>query len=167
MATADAYLFGPSLLVAPIFEAGATERKIYLPEGGWYDFWTGRRVEGGRTTTAAAKLETMPLFVRAGSLLPTGPIRQYVSQPSSEPVKVTVYPGADGRFAMYEDDGATFAYEHEAYTVVDLQWNDAERTLRVSVRGGGHLPAKEMEVAVLGGESRKITPVHAAQTLSF
>ena len=162
-ATADAYLFGPSLLVAPVFEQGATERKVYLPAGGWYDFWTAKHIDGGNTVKVQASLDTMPLFVRAGSILPTGPVKQYAAEPSTEPVRLTIYPGADGSFQLYDDDGLSFAYEKGAFTVVDLKWDDAARTLHYNVTGGGLLPAKEPLVSLPGGEAKRILPRHATQ----
>jgi alpha-glucosidase (family GH31 glycosyl hydrolase) len=164
-ATADAYLWGPSVLVAPIFEQGATSRKVYLPTGTWYDFWTGKQVAGGATITAEAKLESMPLFVQAGALVPTGPVRQYWNEPVSEPVTLTVYSGADGHFTLYDDDGQSFAYEQGAYATVEFKWNDAAKTLEVSAGKGGHLPAKELMVAVFGGTAKKVTPRPGTQTI--
>ncbi|HEX9201807.1 MAG TPA: DUF5110 domain-containing protein, partial [Acidobacteriaceae bacterium] len=166
-ATADAYLFGPSLLVAPVFEQGATERKVYLPAGGWYDFWTAKRIEGGTAMTVPASLETIPLFVRAGSIVPTGPVKQYVGEPSTEPVRLTIYPGADGRFQLYDDDGLSFAYEKGAFAIVDLEWDDASKMLHYSVARDGLLPAKELTVSLRGGESKRITPRRTAQSMEF
>jgi alpha-glucosidase (family GH31 glycosyl hydrolase) len=166
-ATADAYLWGPNLLVAPVFEKGATERKVYLPAGGWYDYWTAARIEGGSTTTHAAPLDTLPLFVRAGSILPTGPVKQYAAEPSTEKTRLTVYPGADGRFQLYDDDGLSFAYEHGAYRLVDLRWDDGARTLHYRLAQGGTLPSEGLEVSLLGGEAKRITPQRAEQTIKL
>lgn len=166
-ATADAYLFGPSLLVAPVFEQGAKERKVYLPAGGWYDFWTAKRIEGGNVATVPAPLDSMPLFVRAGSILPTGPVKQYVSEPSKEPVRLTVYPGADGSFQLYDDAGDGFAYEKRAYSLVDLRWDDAAKTLHYSAAKEGLLPAKELMVTLPGGEAKRILPVASPRTLQL
>jgi len=157
-ATADAYLFGPSLLVAPIFEKGATERKVYLPAGGWYDFWTGARMEGGKTVTVPTALDTLPLFVKAGSIVPTGPVKQYVAEHSTEPVRLTVYPGADGNFQLYDDDGLSFGYEKGMFSAVDLKWDDATRTLHYSTAKEGLLPAKELLVSLAGQEPKHIIP---------
>jgi alpha-glucosidase/alpha-D-xyloside xylohydrolase len=166
-ATSDAYLFGPSLLVAPVFEQGATERKVYLPAGGWYDFWTAKRIEGGTNVEVPTTLETMPLFVRAGSILPTGPVKQYVAEPSTEPVRLTVYPGSDAHFQLYDDDGLSFAYEKGAFAIVDLKWDDAKKTLHYSVANDGLLPAKELTVSLAGGEMKRIVPRRVAQTIEF
>ena len=166
-ATVDAYLWGPSLLAAPVFEQGATERKVYLPAGGWYDYWTSKPVEGGKTVVASSPLETMPLFVRAGAILPKGPVKQYVDEPSTEPVKLTIYPGADGQFQVYDDDGLSFAYEQGVFTLVDLKWNDAARTLEYVVTSRGPLSARRLVVSVLGGEPKHILPGRAIQQVKF
>jgi alpha-glucosidase/alpha-D-xyloside xylohydrolase len=166
-ATADAYLFGPSLLVAPVFEQGATERKVYLPAGGWYDFWTAKPINGGTNVTVPTTLETMPLFVRAGSIVPSGPVKQYVQEPSTEPVRLTVYPGADGHFQLYDDDGQSFAYEKDVFAIVDLKWDDARKTLHYSAARDGLLPPKELMVSLAGGETKRITPRHMAQAIEL
>lgn len=166
-ATADAYLFGPSLLVAPVFEQGATERKVYLPAGGWYDFWTAKPINGVTNVTVPTTLETMPLFVRAGSIVPSGPVKQYVQEPSTEPVRLTVYPGADGHFQLYDDDGQSFAYEKDVFAIVDLKWDDARKTLHYSAARDGLLPPKELMVSLAGGETKRITPRHMAQAIEL
>ena len=166
-ATPDAYLFGANLLVAPVFEEGATQRQVYLPAGAWYDYWSGKRIEGGTTITALAALDTMPLFVRAGSVLPTGPVKQYVSEPSTEPVRLTVYPGADGHFQLYDDDGLSFAYEKGGFALVDLKWDDSAKTLHYALARGGVLPAKEILVSLQGGETRRILPQRRVQTVQL
>lgn len=164
-ATADAYLLGPSLLVAPVFEQGAMERKVYLPAGGWYDFWTGGQIEGGRTMTAPVSLEVMPLYVRAGAIVSTGPVKQYAAEPSAEPVRLTIYPGADGTFQLYDDDGLSFAYQKGAFSLVDLKWDDATKTLHYSTAAKGLIPAKELMVAVHGGEAKRISPSRVAESV--
>jgi alpha-glucosidase/alpha-D-xyloside xylohydrolase len=166
-ATADAYLFGPSLLVAPVFEQGATERKVYFPAGGWYDFWTGARLEGGKSVTVPAALDTLPLFVRAGSIVPTGPVKQYAAEHSAEPVRLTIYPGADGRFQLYDDDGLSFGYEKGMFSAVDLKWDDATRTLHYSAAKEGLLPAKELLVSLAGQEAKRIIPRRPAGTVQL
>jgi alpha-D-xyloside xylohydrolase len=112
---ADEYMFGPAFLVAPVTEQGATSRVVYLPAGAdWYNYWTNERVRGGQTVKVDAPIDTLPLFVRAGSILPFG-----------EPARLRVYPGADADFALYDDDGRTYAYEKGAGKVTRLHWDDA------------------------------------------
>lgn len=125
----DQYLWGRDILVAPVTEQGTAARMLYLPQESWYDFWTEERVEGGRTVLRPVDLATMPLYVRAGAVLPFGPVRQYTSEPSEEPITFVVYPGADGRFSLYEDDGTTFEYEKGKFLRLNVAWNDARRTL--------------------------------------
>ncbi len=166
-ATGDAYLLGPSLLVAPVFDQGATQRKVYLPEGRWYDFWSGKNLEGGSTVTVAASLDSMPLLVRAGAIVPTGPVKQYASEPSAEPLRLTVYPGADGAFTLYDDDGISFAYEKGAFTAVDFVWEDSTGTLRYSTRAAGLIPSPALTVSLLGKEGKRIVPRQTPQTVKL
>ena len=110
VARGDQYLWGRDILVAPVVEKGATSRRLYLPKGTWYDFWTEQRVEGGQTIERAVDLGTMPLYVRAGAVIPMGPVKQYTEEPSDEPMTLVVYPGTDGVSSLYEDDGHSFDY---------------------------------------------------------
>ena len=133
----DQYLFGPSLLVAPVTTFGATTRKVYLPAGTtWLDYYTGQRLQGGQTIDAAAPLERIPLYVRAGAILPTGPVQQYVDEQPDAPLTVVVYTGADGAFSLYEDDGRSYGYEKGQFSRIPLQWNQATRELRIGKREG-------------------------------
>jgi alpha-glucosidase/alpha-D-xyloside xylohydrolase len=166
-ATSDAYLFGPNLLVAPVFEPGATERKVYLPAGAWYDFWTAKRLDGGRTINAPASLDCIPLFVRAGAILPTGPVKQYVAEPLTDPVRLTIYPGADGSFQLYNDDGLSFAYEKGQFEIVDLKWDDENQTLHYRTLHSGPLPTRELVVSLAGGEQKRIAPERVARAVKL
>jgi alpha-D-xyloside xylohydrolase len=132
----DQFMFGPALLVNPVTEPGATTRRMYLPKAEWYDFWTGRRVEGGKTIDAAAPLDRMPLFVRAGSIVPMGPEIEYASEKPADPIEIRVYPGADGSFVLYEDEGDNYNYEKGAYATIRFDWNDASGKLTIGDRQG-------------------------------
>jgi alpha-D-xyloside xylohydrolase len=133
----DQYMFGPALLVAPVTEYKARSRKVYLPAGAsWYDFYTGRSVKGGQTIIAAAPYERMPLFVRAGSIVPTGPAIQHTGNSSDSPVTLNVYTGADGSFSLYEDDGVSRQYLKGKYSRIPVGWNDKTRTLAIGAREG-------------------------------
>lgn len=156
-ATVDAFLFGPSLLAAPVFERGATSRKLTLPAGQWWDFWTGKSLEGGRVVTLDAPLESMPLLVRAGAIVPTGPVKQYADEPSTEPLTITVYPGADGSFTLYEDDGQSFAYEHGDFAEISLRWSDATKTLSLRHAKGSRIQPKRFRVKLIRGEEKIVT----------
>ncbi|MDR3727922.1 MAG: glycoside hydrolase family 31 protein [Terracidiphilus sp.] len=121
----DEYMFGPAFLVAPITEQGATSREVYLPAGtDWYNYWTNEKVKGGQTITVAAPIDTIPLFVRAGSIVPRGSVVESTHQQQAI-ASVSVYPGANGDFTLYSDDGKTYAYEKGDSSITHLHWNDA------------------------------------------
>ncbi len=125
----DEYMFGPAFLVAPVTEQGATTRQVYLPAGtDWYNYWTNERAHGGQTITVAASIDTIPLFVRAGSIVPLGtPVES--SHDSQSIAQVRVYPGADAVFTLFNDDGTTYAYEKGAGSISELRWDDAAHRL--------------------------------------
>jgi alpha-glucosidase/alpha-D-xyloside xylohydrolase len=129
VACSDQYLWGRNLLVAPVVESGATNRRVYLPRGDWYDFWTGQRQAGGREISRAVDLETLPLYVRASSILPLGTVKQYTGESSDRPLSVSIYPGADASFLLYEDDGTSFNYRKGEWMGIQMEWNEARRTL--------------------------------------
>jgi alpha-D-xyloside xylohydrolase len=125
----DEYMFGPAFLVAPVTEQGATNREVYLPAGSdWYNYWTNERVKGGQTITVQAPIDTLPLFVRAGSIVPLGsPVES--THEKQAIAEVRVYPGADANFTLFSDDGMTYAYETGAGSVTRLHWDDAKGLL--------------------------------------
>jgi alpha-D-xyloside xylohydrolase len=133
----DEYMFGPQLLVAPVTEYKQRERSVYLPQGTpWYDFWTGKPAISGKTVTAPAAYDGIPVFVRAGSILPFGPELQYIAEKPSDPTTLYVYAGADGKFTLYEDEGTTFGYERGAFAEISVEWRDATRALTIGKRQG-------------------------------
>jgi alpha-D-xyloside xylohydrolase len=133
----DQYMFGPALLVSPVTRPGATSRPVYLPTGaGFYDFWTGEHVAGGRTLEAEAPLERLPVYVRAGSILPIGPELQYSDEKPADPLTLWVYQGADASFELYEDEGVTYGYEQGAFSTIPLLWDEAAETLTIGPRTG-------------------------------
>ena len=134
----DQYLWGRDLLVAPVVERGAKMRRVYLPAGSWYDWWTGEAVSGGRWVERPVDLATLPLYARAGAIVPLDPVRQYTAQPVQEPTLLRVYPGADGAFTLYDDDGSSLGYRDgsDAKTVwLRVRWDDASRRLRIEPDG--------------------------------
>jgi alpha-D-xyloside xylohydrolase len=127
---ADEYMYGPAFLVAPVTEQGATQRTVYLPDGcDWYNYWTNERLHGGQTIVANAPIDTLPLFVRAGSILPMGSDVDSTQQ-TQKIASVRVYPGADGSFTLFEDDGKTYGYEKGGSSVTKLTWDDGRHKLR-------------------------------------
>ena len=145
----DEYMFGPALLVAPVTEQGATTREVYLPAGtDWYNFWTDERLHGGQKIVASAPIETIPLFVRAGSILPMGSVVESTNE-SQTIARVKVYPGADGRFTLYRDDGTTYAYERGQKQLTELRWDDAKGKLTQS---GAPVAMGKVELAGTGSQ---------------
>ena len=139
VARGDEYLWGRDLLVAPVVEQGATTRQVYLPHGAWYDFWTGERLEGGREVSRTVDLETIPLYVRAGAIMPLGPVKQHVYEQSSEPVEIRVYPGSDTSFLLYEDDGKSFNHRKGEWMGLQFNWSESRRVLHLRLAEGSKM----------------------------
>jgi alpha-glucosidase/alpha-D-xyloside xylohydrolase len=125
------FMWGRDLLVAPVFIKGATSRDVYLPRGEWYDWWTNARVSGGQSVTRQVDLATMPIYVRAGAIIPVDPVRQYTSEPVQEPTTLKVYRGADGDYTLYEDDGISQEYLEGRGSWTRMVWNDRTRQLTI------------------------------------
>jgi alpha-glucosidase/alpha-D-xyloside xylohydrolase len=158
VARGDQFLWGRDILVSPVVEKSATSRTLYLPRGTWFDFWTGERLGGGRELTRRVDLETMPLHVRAGAILPMGPVKQYVDQPIEGPLALTIYPGADGAFLLYEDDGRSFAYRKGAWTGIEMAWRNADRRLTLRLAAGSRVigpSRRSFDVRVAGATSSR------------
>jgi alpha-glucosidase/alpha-D-xyloside xylohydrolase len=152
-ARGDEYLWGPSILVAPVTEKGATARRVYLPRGLWYEFWTGEAVTGGREISRPVDLATIPLYASAGAIVPMGPLRQYTAQPADGPLTVRLYPGADGRFLLYEDDGLSYAYSQGDWMGIDMRWDDRVRTLSLRLSEGSRMRSpleRRIEIQIPG-----------------
>ncbi len=147
------YLWGRDMLIAPVFEKGATTRDVYLPKGEWYDWWTNAKATGGQTVTRAVDLATMPIYVRAGAIIPVDPVRQYTSQPVSEPTTLRVYRGANGEYTLYADDGISQEYLRGRATWTRMTWDDRTRRLTIepgAPRGATSLGGpREFRVVVL------------------
>jgi len=142
----DQYMFGPAFLVNPVTERMYSlpnskeikkSRKVYLPKSAnWYDFWTGKLITGGQTIDAAAPIETLPLYIKAGSIVPMGPYLQYATEKVADPIELRVYTGADAEFVLYEDENDTYNYEKGVYSTIAMNWNEAEKTLTIKDRKG-------------------------------
>ncbi|MBV9267940.1 MAG: DUF5110 domain-containing protein, partial [Acidobacteriaceae bacterium] len=133
----DQFMFGPAILVSPVTEEGATSRSIYLPAAAaWYDFWSGHKLDAGRRITADAPLDRIPLYVRAGSILPLAPEVEYAEQRTNQPIELRVYRGNDGNFTLYDDQGDTYAYEKGVHATIPLHWDDKSATMTIGARQG-------------------------------
>ena len=131
-------MFGQSLLIQPIVKKGVSSYRSYLPEhtGGWYDFWSGKQYDGKQYVDTEVSIETIPVFVKGGSILPWGPAIQYSSEKSEEPLTLRIYPGANATFCLYEDEGTNHNYESGAYSRIPLTWDEAKQTLTIGKRQG-------------------------------
>jgi alpha-glucosidase (family GH31 glycosyl hydrolase) len=156
-------------LVAPVTEPDAKKRSVYLPEGNWFDFWTGELMGGGREIQRSVDLETMPLYVKAGSILPLGPVKQYVSEPSDQPLSISVYPGVDASYLLYEDDGISFNYRKGEWMGIEMTWSDVHRRLSLKLAKGSRMltTSKRMEAEVRGGEKRRFVFDGSAVSVAF
>lgn len=147
------YMFGQSFLVAPMVDAGTTQRAVYLPKAtDWYDFWTGRRIEGGKTVQADAPLDKIPLFVKAGSVVPVGPVVQHSSENLNNKLIIQIYEGANGEFTLYEDENDNYNYEKGMCSTIHFTWDDASKELTIHDRNGsfpGMLQSREFRVIMI------------------
>jgi alpha-D-xyloside xylohydrolase len=142
----DQYMFGSAFLVNPVTERMYSlpnsknikkTRKVYLPEStNWYDFWTGKILKGGQTINAAAPIETLPLYIKAGSILPMGPYLQYATEKVADPLEIRVYTGANAGFVLYEDENDTYNYEQGKFATIAMNWNETTKTLTIMDRKG-------------------------------
>jgi alpha-D-xyloside xylohydrolase len=165
----DEYMFGSAFLVCPVtrpmyfaansipLEGVEKTRPVYLPSSSdWYDFWTGKRYAGGQTISADAPLETMPLYVRSGSILPIGPKIQFTGDQPNTPIELRVYPGQDGDFTLYEDEGDNYNYEQGNFATIHMAWNDRSRQLTLDNRQGSYpemQESKTFRVVIADGKS--------------
>ncbi|WP_019909415.1 glycoside hydrolase family 31 protein [Paenibacillus sp. HW567] len=165
------FMFGPAFLVAPVTTAmyygpGSRElqgidklRSVYLPAGEWYDYWSDERLEGGLTIEAKADLETLPLFVRAGSIIPLGPDIQYADEQPEGVIGLKVYAGKDATFTLYEDEGDNYNYESGSYSTIELRWCEEERILTIGKRSGcytGMQAVRSFTVEIAGYAGRSM-----------
>jgi len=133
----DQFMFGPAILVNPVLEAGAVRRRVYLPASpAWYDFWTGESKLGGIKIDADSPLDRLPLYVRAGSIVPLGPEIEYADQNPGGPIELRIYKGADGTFALYEDSGDSYEYDRGQHSIIPMHWDDQSGALTIGAREG-------------------------------
>lgn len=150
----DQFMFGPAILVNPVLKANATRRSVYLPAAAaWYDFWSGQSLKGSQEIEADAPLDRMPLFVRAGSIIPIGSQIEYASQSPEGPIELRIYRGADGDFDLYEDAGDGYGYEQGQHSLIPLRWDDRSSTLIIGERQGsftGMVEHRKFRVVLVG-----------------
>jgi len=177
----DQYMFGSAFLVNPVtrpmYSLPGTKdlkgtRKVYLPKSaGWYDFWTGKLIPGGQTIDAAAPIETIPLYVKAGSIVPMGPYLQYATEKASDPLEIRIYPGANAEFVLYEDENDTYNYEQGKYSTIIMSWNETENTLTIGSRQGnfpGMLKDRTLRIVwVSSNNGTGIEPAKQALTVQY
>ena len=133
----DQYMFGPFMMVCPVYEYGVTQREVYFPEtSGWYDFYTGEYIRGGQKVSVSAPYERMPLYYREGTIMPYGPDIQFVNEKLPENIVLYVYAGQNGMFTLYEDEGVNYNYEKGQYSTIRITYNDASQTLTMEDRKG-------------------------------
>jgi alpha-D-xyloside xylohydrolase len=149
----DEFMYGPAFLVRPVTDPGAASTRVYLPKGKWYDFWTGATVEGPRAPETASPLERMPIYIRAGSVVPLGPAMEWSTENPEDPIELRVYRGASGQFTLYEDENDTYNYEKGAYSTIPIRWDEASQTLTIGDRQGqfpGMLQEREFRIVFVG-----------------
>ncbi|HVC46004.1 MAG TPA: TIM-barrel domain-containing protein [Terracidiphilus sp.] len=151
--TGDEYMFGPAILVNPVTIQGAKTRSVYLPPATWYDFWTGGKLSGPQRLQADAPLDKLPLYVRAGSILPLGPEMEWSTQKPADPIELRIYAGADGDFTFYSDENDNYDYTHGQHATIHFHWNDSTRTLTLGARQGsfpGMLQSRTFRIVLVG-----------------
>ena len=166
------FLFGRSLLVAPVTRPEVTEWPVYLPQGAdWWDFWSNEKQQGGQTLNRSVSKEILPVYVKAGSILPFGPKVQYSTEKNWDNLEIRIYPGADGTFTLYEDENDNYNYEKGAYSIIRFHWDDKARRLTIEEREGsfpGMLKSRKFKVVLVGQDSGTgDRPMKGGKTISY
>ena len=147
--TGDEYLWGRDLLIAPVFKKGASEREVYLPEGNWYDWWSHNKIEGGLFVSRHVDLATMPIYARAGAIIPFDTVRQYTSEPITSALRLKIFTGANGHFVLYEDDGVSMDYLKNKYTLTSIDWDDNQRKLIIQPAGNKETRTRKLIIELI------------------
>lgn len=177
----DQYMFGPAVLVNPVTERMYSlpdsknikkTRKVYLPKSAnWYDFWTGKVIKGGKSIEAAAPIETLPLYIKAGSIVPMGPYLQYATEKAADPIEIRIYTGSNAEFILYEDENDTYNYEQGKYSTITMNWNESEKTFTIKDRKGefpGMLKDRTFKIVwVNTSNGTGIAPATKAETVNY
>lgn len=152
----DQYMFGPSVLVAPVYKYKARSRDVYFPSSsGWYDFYTGKFIEGGQKSEVDAPYERMPLFIREGSIIPVGPEISYTDEKPADPLTLYIYSGRDCAFTLYEDEGVNYNYEKGACSTIKFSYNNGSGEITIGDRNGnydGMLKERTFNIIVVSKE---------------
>lgn len=167
----DQYMFGPSILVNPVTEYQAKTRQVYLPKTtGWYDFWTGAFYTGGQTIEAATPLGSMPLYVKAGAIIPFGPDLQYATEKPADPIELRVFTGADGTFTLYEDENDNYNYEDGAFSSIRFNWDENVQSLTIDKREGsfaGMLKERTFNIVFIDQQHSASEPFKISETIVY
>lgn len=160
---ADQFLWGRDMLIAPVYEKGATSRQVYLPKGEWYDWWTEAKTAGAQTITRKVDLSVLPIYVRAGAIIPMDPVRQYTTQKVNEPTTLKIFTGANGNYTLYNDDGISQDYLEGKGTKTVILWNNAERKIiiRAATTAGKANAASAQKFTI------KLVPGSTSKTITF
>lgn len=154
------YLFGRSILVAPVTKYKTNQWPVYLPKGSkWYNFWTEEYVEGGQTISTNAPIDVVPLYIKAGSIIPIGPDVQYSTEKKWDNLTIRIYVGADGEFSLYEDENDNYNYEKGIYSIIKFKWDDAKKTLTIEDREGSFpnmLKSRKFNFTLIGGNTSAV-----------
>jgi alpha-glucosidase (family GH31 glycosyl hydrolase) len=161
------YLWGRDLLIAPVFKKGAASWDVYLPKGDWYDWWTNEKKAGGQTITRPVDLTTMPMYVKAGAIIPFDPVRQFTAEQVSEPTTLKVFAGANGSFTLYDDDGISQDYLTAKGTQTDITWNDKEKKLSIKPVAGNNAQRKFKVQLLPEGKIKEVMYAGKPLTVSF
>ena len=167
----DQYMFGPSILVNPVTEYQAKTRAVYLPKpNGWYDFWTGDFYKGGQTISAPTPLKSMPLYVKAGAIIPFGPDLQYATEKPADSLEIRVFTGKNGEFTLYEDENDTYNYENGKFSTIPFTWDESAQTLTIGEREGsfpGMLNERTFNVVFVDKQNAGQSPFKIYETLAY
>jgi len=166
------YLFGQSILVAPVTRYNAKNWPVYLPEGSnWYNFWTGKYLKGGQTINTDAPVDIVPLYIKVGAIIPFGPDVQYSTEKKWDNLEICIYPGADGEFTLYEDENDNYNYEKGAYSTIKFKWNEMARTLTIANRVGsfpGMIKSRKFRLTLIGNNNSPGNPqAKQSKTVSY
>jgi alpha-D-xyloside xylohydrolase len=161
----DQFMFGPAFMVNPVTEYKSRARAVYLPSGSdWYEFKTGKYIAGGQTIQADAPYTEIPLYIKAGSIIPCGPEIQYTTEKPADPIRIFVYTGSNGSFTIYEDENTNYNYEKGKFTTIALSYNEKNKVLTIGKRQGsftGMLERRTFEIVFISNQKSSGLDFHS------